>query len=102
MLGSLPPVVDSSPVASSSRLKDKGKASNSMTEGRLSPSRPVSDEDDDAVALASHRTESPLLSPASGEFPEPLNSPTIDADITQDQSSSGPRRKRARRPVSDE
>lgn len=74
MLGSLPPVVDSSPVASSPRFKDKGKASNSMTEGRLSPSRPVSDEDDDVAALASHRTESPLLSPASVEGPEPPNS----------------------------
>lgn len=102
MLGSLPPVVDSSSVASSSRLKDKGRASNSMVEGRLSPSRPISDEDDDAVVLASRHTESPLSSPASGAVPEPLSSPTIDADITQDQSSPRPRRKRARRDVSNE
>jgi hypothetical protein len=102
MLGVLPPVVDPSSVASSSRHKDKGKASNSMAEGPLSPSRPVTDEDDDVVVLASSRTESPLSSAASGAFQEPPSSPTIDADITQVQSSSRPKRKRARREVSNE
>jgi hypothetical protein len=102
MLGVLPPVVDPSSVASSSTLKDKGRASDSMAEGRLSPSRPVSDEDDHAVVLASRRTESPLSSADSRAFQEPLSSPTIDADITQTQSSSRPRRKRARREVSNE
>jgi hypothetical protein len=100
MLGVLPPVVDLSSVASSSRLKDKDRASNSIAEGRLSPSCPISGEDDDTVVLASRRTESPLLSAASGVFQEPLSSPTIDIDITQAQSSSRPRCKRARREVS--
>src|ERR1039457_6328977 len=88
MLGVLPPVVTPSSVASSSRHKDKGKAPNSVAEGRLSPSRPISDEEDDVVVLASHPTESPLPSPVSEAFPEPLDSPTIDPDNAQAQSSS--------------